>query len=124
MSDRPYTDDDLRAEAASQHAALLRDPDFMGIGERMDDDTWRNLGPDDFEAAQRAVDDLLTKAADISEWAVNLGADGLEPSLNVLNIDGDDTPIVRVHLAFHPDMSDADRDRFSMGLARAIASAL
>ncbi|MDX2628616.1 hypothetical protein QBA57_28750 [Streptomyces scabiei] len=35
MTDLPYTDDDLRAEAARQHVALTEDPDFMGVGEQM-----------------------------------------------------------------------------------------
>lgn len=121
MSDRPYTDDDLRAEAASQHAALLRDPDFMGIGEHMDDDAWRNLSPDDFEAAQRAVNDLLTKAADVSEWAINLGADGLEPVEHQIGFKAGERPIVRIHFAFAPQLSDDARDTLVQGIGETAA---
>lgn len=117
---RPYSDDDLRAEAASQHYIATTDPDFMGIGEQMDDDivvstegdgggsTWSQLLPDheDFATAQRAIDDLLGKAADVSEWAVNLGADGLEPDDRVVTA-GENR--VRVHFAFAADISEADR---------------
>ncbi|MGW2692400.1 hypothetical protein ACWC3Y_11120 [Streptomyces sp. NPDC001296] len=128
MTDRPYTDDDLRAEATAQHAALLRDPDFMGIGEQMDDETWRDLNEDDFEAAQRAIDNLLTHAADVSEWAINLGADGLEPTGHTFQLGVDpgdgDRPRVRVHFAFAPDMDDDDRDRFVMELSKVIAQNL
>ncbi|MFF9124386.1 hypothetical protein ACF09J_13930 [Streptomyces sp. NPDC014889] len=145
MSDRPYTDDDLRAEAARQHHTASCDHDFMGIGEQMDGKpipstvvdlepetgepigmgrAWNQLSEEDFEAAQRAVDDLLTNAADVSEWAVNLGADGLEPSPNVLNLDGDGHPLVRLHMAFHSDMSERDRQRFGLALAHVMANAL
>ncbi|MEC3993976.1 hypothetical protein VSR01_10645 [Actinacidiphila sp. DG2A-62] len=140
-TDRPYTDADLRAAAMDQHAAALRDPDFTGIGEQLqgryvhfevvDQDhgdmmpppgtpRWDELPEDDFAAAQRAIDDLLAKAAPISEWAINLGADGLEPSSNVLGIEAGDTPIVRVHMAFHPDMDQAARNEFAMQLGAAM----
>ncbi|MGV2914464.1 hypothetical protein [Streptomyces alfalfae] len=33
MTETPYTDDDLRTEAARQHASLTDDPDFVGVGE-------------------------------------------------------------------------------------------
>ena len=80
MTDRPYTDDDLRAEAARQHATLSEDPDFMGVGEQMEDryiestvvsqdpedepeeltgSTWSEaLDKDEYDAAQRAIHDL------------------------------------------------------------------
>lgn len=140
-NDLPYTDDDLRAEAASQHAALTEDPDFMGVGEGMEDayvgstlngddgKTWAQLLPYEadggkaYNAAQRKIHALIP-GADLSEWAVNLGVDGLEPSPNVLNLDGDDTVIVRLHMAFHPDMDERDRQRFGMALARVMADNL
>jgi hypothetical protein len=132
-TDRPYTDADLRHEAARQLAALAEDPDFVGIGEQMVDSEipsklppaeadgaegmhWDDLPADDFDAAQRAIDDLICGAADLSEWAVNLGADGLEPVGHVLGMEAGDTPLVRVHLAFHPDMDDAARTQFAMRL--------
>lgn len=131
MSDRPYTDDDLRAEAARQLKNAGEDPDFGGIGEQMeghkipsrDDVQWDQLGEDDFDTAKRDIDDLLGKAADVSEWAIQLGADGLEPSPNALTVDGDDTPLVRMHLAFHPDMDEHARASFTAALGRAIADA-
>ena len=132
MTGRPYTDADLRAEAAAQHANLLRDPDFMGIGERMEgeaipsrpDDDWDDLDREDFDAAQRAIDDLLTRAADLSDWAVNLGADGLHADGRHLTLGPDDAPIVRVHLAFHPDLPQEARDRVHDALGAALLNAL
>jgi hypothetical protein len=143
MPDRPYTDDDLRAEAARQHAALTQDPDFMGVGEQMDgtevsslttddDDvstgeTWDELLPynhDDgnaFNEAQRKIHKLISGAADVSGWAVALGADGLEPVESVLTLQADGRPIVRVHFAFDPDMPDEMRNSFVEGTGSEIA---
>jgi hypothetical protein len=101
--DLPYTDADLRAEAARQLANLAEDPDFMGVGEAMETNivpstekpdvigagrSWDSVlreNADDFErfeTAQTKIHDLITGAADLSEWAINLGADDLEPSSN------------------------------------------
>ncbi|MFE7899215.1 hypothetical protein ACFU3E_17130 [Streptomyces sp. NPDC057424] len=131
MSDRPYTDADLRAEAARQHATASEDPDFMGVGEQMEytfidstivdpdpatgtepitGNTWDALAPHDFEAAQRDIHRLINGAADVSEWAVNLGADGLEPDEHQLTWSAGEQPIVRVHFAFHPRMHAEARD--------------
>jgi hypothetical protein len=148
MTDHPYTDDDLRAEAARQHSSLTEDPDFMGVGEQMEDryaqstvidedpdferegSTWGELLPynhDDgnaYNEAQRKIHNLINGAADVSRWAVDLGADGLEPSPDVLNLDGDNGPFIRVHFAFDPAMPERERQRFSLGLAQVIADAL
>jgi hypothetical protein len=143
-TDLPYTEADLRSEAANQHAELTTDPDFVGVGESMQDtyvpstvtepdpgqetgSTWGELlpyeadGGDAFNAVQRKIHDLINGAADVSEWAVNLGADGLEPSSNVLGMEAGDTPIVRIHFAFHADMSEDARNQFVMRLGAAMA---
>ncbi len=145
MTDRPYTDDDLRAEAARQHAALTEDPDFMGIGEGMEDryvestvidedpdferegSTWSELLPynhDDgnaYNQAQRAIHKLISGAADVSEWAVNLGADGLQPSdEHAITLNGGDKPIARIHFAFEPGMPEEMRTAFVQGIGQAI----
>lgn len=129
MTDLPYTDADLRAEAARQHAQFTAEPDEGIVGEQMENGyvpsvettedgsarTWTELlepegeGTPEYVTAQRAVCDLIRRAADVSEWAVNLGADGLEPvqaNLNIQNKAGDDR--VRLHFAFAPDM---DKDK-------------
>ncbi|MFI1472078.1 hypothetical protein [Streptomyces wuyuanensis] len=148
MTDLPYTEADLRAEAARQYMSLTEDPEFMCVGEAMEDryvqstvvdedpdferegSTWGELLPynhDDgnaYNEAQRKIHNLIRGAADVSEWAVDLGTDGLEPSPNVLNLDGDGGPIVRLHMAFHPDMDERDRQRFGLALARVMANAL
>lgn len=145
MTDRPYTDEDLRTEAARQHYVATLDPDFMGIGEQMDgrfisssvDDpdpeqgaepvtgrTWDSLNPEEFGKAQRAVDDLLGKAADLSDWAINLGADDLEPEDHSITVNGDDRPIARIHFAFEPGMPDEMRTALVEGIGQAISDAL
>lgn len=126
MGGRPYTDEDLRTEAARQHATLIEDPDFMGIGEQMEDApvpstddgdtslTWTQLlvpqgaaaSYEAFGAAQRQIHDLINSAADVSDWAVNLGADNLQPDPRALDAG---KHRIRVHFAFAPDISDADR---------------
>lgn len=145
--DEPYTDEDLRAEAARQHATLTEDPDFMGIGEGMEDhyvestvidedpdfapegSTWSELLPynhDDgnaYNAAQRKIHALITGAADVSMWAVELGADGLEPSKSCISVHGDEKPIFRMHFAFHPDMPVSMRVAFVEGIGSALNAA-
>jgi len=131
MTDHPYTDDDLRAEAARQHAVLAEDPDFMGVGEQMQGQevtpgggvAWGDFNDETSGAAQRRIHDLIDGAADISDWAVALGADGLEPDPRAVTIDRNDRshitlhmtthrlddvqPLVRAHFAFAPDVVDA-----------------
>ncbi|MFG2826065.1 hypothetical protein ACGFWI_01055 [Streptomyces sp. NPDC048434] len=132
MSEYPYTTADLHAEAARQHATLAEDPDFVGVGERMQwtpipsrpDDHWDDLNEADFETAQRAIDDLLTKAADLSDWAITLGADGLQPDEHVLSVGAGEQTIARIHFAFEPDMDDDMRAALVEGLGQAIADAL
>lgn len=141
MPDRPYTDADLRTEAARQHAYLTEDPDYTSVGEGMQDSlvesaddgtrsrqTWYELlvppTPNDqyeaYETAQRKVHDLIRSAAEISEWAVSLGADELEPHTGQVTVNGDNRPIVRVHFAFAPDMPTEARADFITGIGDAI----
>lgn len=139
MTDRPYTNDDLRAEAARQHSSLTEDPDFMGVGEQMQDTEIPSLLPpaeadgaegphwdelldeDQFDEAQRKIHDLINGAADVSEWAVNLGADGLEPDEHQFTLSAGHKPIIRVHFGFAPGLSDDARDAFVQGLGEAAA---
>lgn len=129
MTDRPYTDEDLRAEAARQLNNATEDPDFGGIAEQMEghkipsrgDFQWDQLSEDDFDTAKRKIDDLLSDAVDVSAWAVSLGADGLKPidgSLNIKDSHGDDR--VRLHLAFAPDMDEDTRKAVIDRIADAI----
>ncbi|MET8605567.1 hypothetical protein ABZV92_18695 [Streptomyces rubiginosohelvolus] len=115
-----YTTADLRAEAANQHYNLTCDPDHMGVGESMSTTTipstgqtltWGQLLPadtEDGEAYGAAVDDvhrLIDEAANVSAWAVEIGADGLRPSRTAITLSGVEQPLARVHFAFAPDMT-------------------
>ena len=141
MTDPAYTDADLRTEAARQHAVLTEDPDFMGVGEQMEDAvvestedgtdlTWAQLLVPDgvtyeaFDEPQRKIHDLISHAADVSEWAVNLGADGLEPDGHVLTVGASGRPIARIHFAFEPDMPDDMRTALVEGIGQAITDHL
>ncbi|MEU0207398.1 hypothetical protein [Streptomyces canus] len=142
MTERPYTDEDLRAEAARQHATLTEDPDYMGVGEQMGDryvrydvvdpehgdlmpapgaQRWDELGEDEFDEAQRKIHDLINGAAYTSEWAINLGADGLEPLPEQLSAQTDNGPWFRLHFAVRPDMPDHMRRALVEGVALEIA---
>ncbi|MFH8581691.1 hypothetical protein [Streptomyces zaomyceticus] len=130
MTERPYTDEDLRAEAARQHSTLTEAPDYVDVGEAMEDRMvtpdgnveWGDFTDETHAEAQRSIHDLISGAADVSEWAVNLGADGLEPDGHYLQLGVDpgdgDRPRVRIHFAFHPDMDDDARDGFVFALSR------
>jgi hypothetical protein len=129
MTERPYTDDDLRAEAARQHAALTFDPGLLGVGAEMEEQevvpdggvTWGDFRDETFEAAKQSVHALVTSAANVSEWAVALGADGLEPYDGQLTLNGDDKPFARIHFAFDPDMPEGMRMALVEGVGTEIA---
>lgn len=135
MTDLPYTDADLRHETARQLQNATEDPGFMGIGEQMTGTVihsregqpracWHDLDGDAFGDAQRAVDDLLSKAADLSTWAVNLGADGLKPFAEHLDIDDPAGPRMRIHVAYSPDMPPETRSSLLHDLNLTIAAIL
>lgn len=139
MTTPPYTDADLRAEAAKQLATLAEDPDTVAVSEQMADSivqstdgasrkTWNQLlvapAPDDeyevFDTAREKVHELISGAADLSEWAVNLGADGLEPSDKALNPDAG----VRIHFAFDPTVPEDVQRAWIDGIHHAIREGL
>lgn len=131
MTDRPYTDDDLRAEAARQHKTRAEDPDFMGIGERMQGQevtpdggvAWDDFRDETFDAAQRSIHDLINGAAYVSEWAVNLGADGLEPGTRAIDIGWNNGPLMaRIHISYAANMPDDEREQLVTDLSNAIAA--
>ncbi|MEE4540960.1 hypothetical protein V2S66_03130 [Streptomyces sp. V4-01] len=144
-TDQPYTDADLRHEAARQLAAWAEHVDSLSVSEQMADtvvpstdtdtcsrQTWNELlvapTPDDeykdFDTAREKVHALISGAADLSEWAVNLGADGLDPTGHVLKVGSASTQIARIHFAFAPDLDETARRGLVEGLGQAIADSL
>jgi len=140
MTDRPYTDEDLRTEAARQHQLhIVHSNPRLLLGRmldgpiestRSDDDalTWDEaLNCEQLNEPKNAIADLIRGAADTSRWAVDLGADGLQPDGHTLQLgakeagdDDSEQPFVRMHFAFHPTATDAERDRFVMELSKVI----
>ncbi|MFI9463828.1 hypothetical protein [Streptomyces xiamenensis] len=140
MDQPTYTDDDLIAEAAKQHRHLTEEPEYMGVGEAMEDSPiasstdatkWGALidknseDSDEYDAARDAIHDLMTAAADTSLWAITLGRDGLTPQADAaLTIGGDGVPLARVLFAFGPDANEALRDGLIQGIGEVIERSL
>lgn len=144
MTDRPYTDEDLRAEAGRALSALVHLPTVEEIVASLrqsciphlhaDGDlvTWGSvLDEDELAEAARQIAERMIPAAPVGEWAVNLGADGLEPDGHTFQLgtqgpsdDDPDMPFVRLHFAFNPEATDEERDRFVMQLTKVIAANL
>jgi hypothetical protein len=119
MTDRQYTEGDLRAAAALMHYGLTICPDPADATAALDrHPAWVNIEPgsDEDEELRESVVELVSGAADVSEWAVSLGADGLKPSSKHLSLKDDDRPIVRVHFAFDPDMPAEIRQEYVDGI--------
>ncbi|MET9729640.1 hypothetical protein ABZZ79_02935 [Streptomyces sp. NPDC006458] len=126
MTDHPYSDDDLRAAAAKYTGEGW---DSLAIRDDMDEnEPWNSLDADQRKTAWRKIVDLATKAPDLSHWAVALGADGLQPDGHTIHLGIDpgngDQPRVRLHFAFAPNTSDADRDHFVLTLSKRILNSL
>ncbi len=122
MTDRPYTDDDLRTEAARLHARAARDTDGK-IRQAVQRRWGSQLDVDQLDEAGDALVDVLDRAADTSRWAVDLGADGLTPAEHSITVDPEQ-PRVRVLFAFAPEMSEAQQDAFVHVIAGRIGTRL
>lgn len=128
-----YTDEDLRIEAARQHATLVEDHVHSVVGEMMlgsripsvtSEETtayWDNLSPGEFDSAEREIDRLLTSSANISSWAIAMGDDTMNPSPHQLDVRGPDGKTVgRVYLAIDPAMPDGLHRNLVNGIADVI----
>ncbi|NJP71919.1 hypothetical protein [Streptomyces sp. C1-2] len=123
MTDRPCTDDDLRAAAALMHYALTTEPNPADADAVLSGHpAWANVevGSGEEDDLRESVVELVSGAADVSEWAVNLGADGLKPDEHQLTWSAGQQPIVRVHFAFHDGMSAEARDYLVTAVGEAV----
>lgn len=89
MTDFPYTDTDLRVEAARQYAEVLRAPDRLEVQDEMQGSLipsrsgdgrtvrWGALPGDDFHDAANRVHELLDDVPDLSRWSINLSGSSL-----------------------------------------------
>lgn len=127
MTDQPYTDDDLRDAAALMHYSLTIQPNPVDADAVLSGHpAWVHVevGSDEEDQLRESVVELVSKAADVSAWAVNLGADGLEPEDHSITIGAVGKPIARIHFAFEPGMPDEMRDALVEGIGEAIADHL
>jgi hypothetical protein len=124
VPDQPFTDEDLKAAAALMHYALTIEPNPADASAGLSDNPrWLLVEPgsEHDEQLRESVVELVSGAADISRWAVDLGADGLEPEEHQFTLNAGPKPIIRVHFAFAPEMSDDSRGAFVQGLGEAAA---
>jgi hypothetical protein len=119
-TDRPYTDDDLRTEAARH---LNDGMDGLEILTAMADRApWDALTTDDFNSAHGAVVQLVDSAADLSEWAIALGAAGLKPVADIgVRLTTGGHPVA-VQIAIDPDLTDQAQAELITELTAAITS--
>jgi hypothetical protein len=132
-TDRPYTDNDLQAQAALCLSALSTSPTVADIlrwlpgayVEGRSGNTWGDvLDNAGLATVARKIHALIGDAGNAvgglnaARWLIDLGADGLEPSEQQLTL-GAGEPRVRIHFAFAPDMSETDRRDFVAEIAAA-----
>jgi hypothetical protein len=124
MSDHPFTDDDLRAAAALMHYGLTIEPNPADADAALaENPRWVLVEPgsEDDERLRESTVELVSKAADVSRWAVDIGAEGMEPLDSILSMQTDIGPLVRIHFAVRPDMPEDMRANLVYGLGQEIA---
>lgn len=125
MGDRPYADQDLCSAAALMHYAMTTEPNPTDADSVLSGHpAWAHVevGSDEEDTLRESVVELVSGAADVSQWAINLGADGLQPHARAINIGWNDGPLqARIHIAFPAAMPDGERDQFVTDIADAIA---
>lgn len=120
-----YTDQDIRSEAAHCLLALISLPTVPDIlrwlpgayvdSYREDDgsgQTWGDvLDNTGLATVARKIHELITATMPLPFWAVNLHADGLEPSSEHVEITEGTHIGVRIHFAFDPDLPQEIREQ-------------
>lgn len=114
MTENPYTEEDLRTEAARQHYALAEDVELARVQEMMEGHevtpdggvNWDDFSYETHDRAAGEIHSLIVGAADVSEWAVSLGADKLEPSDSHVTLKVAEGVAARVHFAFGAGVDD------------------
>lgn len=119
MPDGPYTDIDLITEAARQHHRLTQKPNRSAVLVSMDESgffqeatshQWKTISEEQVDAAHNRVYSLIENAANVSAWAIQLGADGLAPYPYRVDAPSPDGVVrARIHFAFDPSLSSMDR---------------
>lgn len=120
MTAFPYTDADLRHEAARQYAEILRSPDRAEVGDEMQGKPisstagdkpvrWHELSGDDFHDACNEVHQLLDSAVDVSAWSIRLGTCYLARTTDLAWGRGDCWDLA-VQIAHRPRLADDFHD--------------
>lgn len=129
MTDRPYTDDDLRAEAASLLRAA-RDPETFEVnieGHKIPsrgDFQWDQLGDDDFHDADRDITEHVEYAVDLNRWSVDLGANNLHATSELAWGRGGDAWDLAVQIAHRPCLKDDLREEITAAIRSAVNQVL
>lgn len=119
MSDRPYTDADLRHEAARLHARAATKADEL-IRPLVQRKWGEQADPEAIDEACDEIVTLLDGAADVSDWAITLGAARLRPvRTHAVRLTTGGYPVA-VHIAIDPELTDAARDELTAELTKAI----
>ena len=131
MIDAPYTDDDLRAEAARQ---LREAVDGETIGESMvieghkipsrGDFQWDQLGDTDFANADREICELVDDAVDVTLWSVTLGACALTKTTEIAWGRGVGNWDLAVQVAHRRGLKDDFHDDLVTAIRRAVNQVL
>lgn len=130
MTHLPYTNGDLRAEAARQYAEILRDPDRLEVQDEMqgtpipsrasDGILWQQAGVDDFHDAVNQVHELLKDAPDLSRWAVDLGANGLKTTSELTWGRHDNAWDLAIQIAHRPGLKDDLREAITAAVREVV----
>jgi hypothetical protein len=129
MTDSPYTDDDLRAEAASQLRAAV-DPENFEVtieGHKIPsrgDFQWDQLDDDDFHDASREISEHVEYAVDVARWSVDLGACGLGYTSELAWGRGGDAWDLAIQIAHRPGLKDDLRGAITNAIRNAVSEAL
>ncbi|MFE7233974.1 hypothetical protein ACFVAF_25560 [Streptomyces sp. NPDC057596] len=125
MTDHPYTDDDLRAEAATQLRAA-RDPENFEVtieGHKIPsrgDFQWDQLNDDDFHDADREISEHVEYAVDLARWSVDLGANGLHNTSELAWGRGGDAWDLAIQIAHRPGLSKELREAITGAVRGAV----
>lgn len=125
MTAQPYTDDDLRAEAATQLRAAV-DPENLEVdieGHKIPsrgDFQWDQLDGDDFHDADRQINEHIEDAVDLTRWSVDLGACALRATNELAWGRGGDAWDLAVHIAHLPGLNDDLRKALTAAIRGAV----
>jgi len=116
---------DVGSRMEHDYIRMVEDPETGGFQPALGSDRWGELPESEFDEARHRIHGRIAGAADLSPWAVAMGADELEPSTHVIDLRTGDGIRARIHFAFGPDMpEDAPRRMLVTLVGEAIRDAV